>query len=323
MLRRFGRLTQRAPRPTRGGGLGALAAASWGLAVAYDVDSIDNRDPKLIERLTHTLGPVLERYFSPEVRGLELIPEGAALYVGNHSGGLLSADSFILGQHLFERHGVDAVPYGLAHDLAVKLPVLQQILVPLGAVRASPDAAHRLFEAGRKVLVYPGGDRESLRPFKDRNRVEFAGRKGYMRLAVREGVPIVPIVAAGAHATFVVLDDGRWISEGLGMHRWARLDVFPISVALPWGIAIGTVPYFPFPTRILIEVLEPMRFERTGEEAASDDAYIGALDEALRARMQEKLTALSKERGSRMDKVKAGLRWLERAVDGALEPPKR
>lgn len=291
--------------------------------MSYDVDSIENRDPEIIARLSATLGPALERYFSPTVRGLEHIPEGAALYVGNHSGGLLSADSFILGHHLFERFGVDAVPYGLAHDLAVLTPVLHQILVPLGAVRASNDAAHRLFEAGRKVLVYPGGDRESLRPFKDRNRVTFAGRKGYMRLAIREGVPIVPIVAAGAHATLIILDDGHWIAEGLGLHKLARLDVVPISVALPWGISIGTLPYFPFPTKILIEVLEPMHFERTGEAAASDDEYVAAQDERLRARMQEKLTELSEERGSRMDKVKAGLRWMVRAVDGALEPPRK
>lgn len=291
--------------------------------MGYDVDSIDNRDPELIARISRTLGPALERYFSPSVRGLERVPEGAALYVGNHSGGLLSADSFILAHHLFERYGVDAVAYGLAHDLAVRAPGLQQMLVPLGAVRASNDAAHRLFEAGRKVLVYPGGDRESLRPFRDRNRVTFAGRKGYMRLAIREGVPIVPIVAAGAHATFVVLDDGRWIAERLGLHELARLDVVPISVALPWGISIGTIPYFPFPTKILIEVLEPLHFERTGEAAAGDDDYVSALDEALRARMQAKLTELAEERGSRLDKAKAGLRWLGRAVDAALEPPRR
>lgn len=295
---------------------------SRGRAVTYDVDSIHNRDDAVIERLVDSLGPWLERYFTPEVRGLDRVPEGAALYVGNHNGGLCSADSFILGKHLYEQIGIDAVPYGLAHDLAVETPILQQILVPIGAVRASPDAAHRLFEAGKKVLVYPGGDVDSMRPYAERDDIVFGGRRGYIRLALTEGVPIVPMVAAGAHATFVVIDDGRWIAKGLGLDKWARLQVFPISIALPWGISIGTVPYFPLPTKILIEALEPVRFERSGPEAAADDAYVEACDAQVRERMQAKLTELSKERGSRLDKAKRGLNWLGRVVDGALAPPK-
>lgn len=283
----------------------------------YDVESIGNRDPELIGRLVDILGPWLERYFTPDVRGLERVPDGAALYVGNHNGGLLSADSFILSKRLFEQIGVEAVPYGLAHDLVVDIPGLREMLVPLGAVRAGSGVARRIFEAGGKVLVYPGGDLESLRPYADRDQVVFGGRRGYMRLAIREGVPIVPVVAAGAHATFVVLDDGRRIAQGLRLHRWARMDVLPVSFMLPWGVTLGVLPYFPLPTKILIEVLEPMRLPRTGEDAAADDDYVIACDAELRARMQTKLTALAAERGSRLDKVKAGLRWLGRAVDGA------
>jgi len=283
--------------------------------VTWDVDSIENRDPEFIRKLVWAVGPFLERYFSPEVRGLENIPEGAALYVGNHSGGLFPADSFIFGKRVMEQIGIDAVPYGLAHDQAMRTPGLQQILAPLGGVRASESAAHRLFAAGRKVLVYPGGDLESLRPYKDRNRTTFGGRKGYMRLAIREGVPIVPLVAAGAHATFVILDDGAWLAKALHLDELLRLKVWPIALALPWGVMVGTIPYFPLPTRILIEALPPVYFDRTGPEAAADDAYVAAQDEILRTRMQAALTRLAEERGSRLAEVRGRLsRWLGAAA---------
>jgi 1-acyl-sn-glycerol-3-phosphate acyltransferase len=279
--------------------------------VAYDVDSIENRDPELIQRLGALLRPVFARYFRPQVRGLENIPAGAALYVGNHNGGLFPADSFIFSLAVLDRLGMDAVPYGLAHDQAMRTPGLQHILAPLGAVRASEANGHKLFQAGRKVLVYPGGDLDSLRPYRARNRIVFGGRLGYMRLAIREGVPIVPVVSAGAHATFVVLSDGRWLAETLKLDDLMRLKAWPITLALPWGVMVGTLPYLPLPTPILIEALPPLHLERTGPEAAADEAYVAAQDAALRARMQDALTRLAEERGSRLARVQARVaRWL-------------
>lgn len=282
--------------------------------VALDPNSIHSRNSDTIKRVSELLGPVLDAYFTPEVRGLDRVPEGAGLYVGNHNGGICSADSFIFANHLVQRLGVDAVPYGLGHDLAVYTPVLKHILVPLGAVRAGPEVAHEIFSAGMKVLVYPGGDVDSLRSYRDRNRIMFDGRKGYLRLALREGVPIIPVVAAGAHATFVVLDDGRWLAQALGLDHHFRIKVWPITLALPWGIMVGTIPYFPLPTKILIEVLEPLQFERSGPEAADDDAYVSACDAQVQTVMQSALTRLAVERGSRFVGPKAKLKgWLGRA----------
>ncbi len=282
--------------------------------MALDPNSIHSRSATTIQALSAWIGPILDTYFMAEVRGLERVPEGAGLYVGNHNGGICSADSFIFANHLLERLGVDAVPYGLGHDLAVDIPILKHILVPLGAVRASSQMAHRIFSEGMKVLVYPGGDVDSLRCYRDRDRIMFDGRKGYLRLALREGVPIIPVVAAGAHATFVVLDDGRWLAQALGLDRWFRIKVWPITLALPWGLMVGTIPYFPLPTKILIEVLEPLHFERSGPEAAEDDEYVRACDAQVQAMMQSALTRLSVERGSRFAAPKAKLkRWLGRA----------
>lgn len=263
----------------------------------YDVDSIDNRDRRAIERTLSVLEPVLGALFHPVVRGLERIPEGPGLYVANHSGGILFPDAYVLGDAIYRTCGIEDLPYVLAHDLAVRTPVANQIFPPLGGVRASPENAHKLFAACRKVLVFPGGDVEALRPFRDRDKIVFGDRRGYVRLAIEEGVPIIPCVTAGAHAGLIVLDDGGRIARFLGIDRTLRVKVFPIVFSLPWGLTIGfPPPYIPMPTRFFTEILEPIHFERSGEAAASDGEYVELCHNQVVDAMQAALTRLAAER---------------------------
>jgi 1-acyl-sn-glycerol-3-phosphate acyltransferase len=277
--------------------MNAVRALRDRLAPRYDIDSLDNRDDALIERLTRIAGAALSRYFACEVRGLERIPAGAALYVGNHNGAMLSIDTFLFGFAVHRERGIADVPYGLGHEVAISLPGINGTLSRLGAVRASHDNAHRLFARGAKVLVYPGGDYEALRPFRRRDEVDFGGRKGYVALALAAGVPIVPIVAAGAHETIVILDDLRWLARALRLDRLLRIKVWPLMLSVPWGLTLGpSPPYIPLPTRILIEVLEPVRFERSGPDAAADTEYVARCAAEVEGRLQEALTRLCKER---------------------------
>ncbi len=244
-------------------------------AGAFDPDGMDNRDPALIDRFLALAGEPLDRWFSADVRGLERIPEGRALYVANHNGGMASPDTWVIFGHIYSRWGLEGLPYGLGHDLPMSIPGLRRLLGRLGGVRANHANAGRLFERGRKVLVYPGGDVEAMRAWRDRDRIVFDGRRGYIRLALRHGVPIIPVVAAGAHEGVLVLDDGRWLARLIRADKWARMKVFPIALSVPFGLTVGPVlPHLPLPTRILGEVLEPITFARSGEEAASDDAYV-------------------------------------------------
>ena len=263
----------------------------------FNIDNLDNRKESVIARMATLVDQMLTPYFRAEVRGLERIPPGAALYVGNHNGGLLMPEGMLLGAALYRTLGMAAMPYGLGHEFAISVPVLHELVVRLGAVRASHSNALRLFERGAKVLVYPGGDYEAMRPYRDRDRIVFGGRNGYIRLALRAGVPLVPIVAAGAHQTFLILDDGRWLAKLLHADRLLRVKVWPITHCLPWGIVVGPgLLYWPWPTRILIEALPPIQFERQGEEAASDEAYVRACADQVEALMQAALTRLAAER---------------------------
>ena len=84
-----------------------------------------------------------------------------------------------------------------------------------GTVAASHDNARKAFDKGAPVLVYPGGDYETFRPSWHSDRVEFGGRKGFIKLALEREVPIVPVVAIGGQETALFLTRGE---------RAARLD---------------------------------------------------------------------------------------------------
>jgi 1-acyl-sn-glycerol-3-phosphate acyltransferase len=155
-------------------------------------------------------------------------------------------------------------------------------------VRASRDNALRVLAAGGQVLVYPGGDLEAYRHYRLRDRIVLGDRTGFVRVAQRAGVPIVPIVAQGAHRSAWIFTEGEAIARWIALHRWARLDRFPLALALPWGFAPGPwIPYLPLPFRIRLRVLPPV-----AADPADDPVTIR---ENVRARMQTALDDLARQ----------------------------
>ena len=74
-----------------------------------------------------------------------------------------------------------------------------------------------------------------MRPWKERHQVKFAGRTGYIKLAMSAGVPIVPLVASGAQSTFYVISDNQWLAKTLRLDKMLRLKVLPLMLTFPWG----------------------------------------------------------------------------------------
>jgi 1-acyl-sn-glycerol-3-phosphate acyltransferase len=146
----------------------------------------------------------------------------------------------------------------LVHDYAYKAPRIARSAKRLGILRAKKEAAKAALEAGRAVLVYPGGDEDAFRTFSERNRIVLAGRKGFIRLAMETKTPIVPLVSVGLHESFIVLSKGRRIGQTLGIKKWLRTDIFPISLSFPWGIGPAFAPFLPLPTSIDMKFLSPI-----------------------------------------------------------------
>ena len=131
------------------------------------------------------------------------------------------------------------------------------------------------------MLVYPGGDWEVHRPVWERNRVEFHGRQGFVRLALETGAPIVPVVSAGGQETALFLSRGAGLARVLRLHRWLRVDVLPVSVALPWGLDVGDLlGHIPLPAKIAIDVLPPIDVAR-GDPGAAYDEVVAVMQAAL------------------------------------------
>jgi 1-acyl-sn-glycerol-3-phosphate acyltransferase len=258
-------------------------------AVAYDPDALDRRDPGAIRALLPVLRVVNERYLRLRRDGLSHLPAGPALLVANHNGGILGPDLLCTLGTLWELLGPDAPLYGLAHDFAMRqVPPLGRLLQRFGAVRASPANAARVLAAGGTVLVYPGGDLEAYRRSALRDRIVLGERTGFVRVAQRAGVPIVPIVAHGAHRSAWVFADGAGVARLLRLHRWGRLDRFPFALALPWGLAVGPwIPYLPLPFPIRLRVLPPV--------PVSPGADAAAVREDVRSRMQAALDDMARE----------------------------
>ena len=260
-----------------------------------DIEAVGQRDYALIERFLDLIDSVWKPYHRFELRGVERIPEGAALYVGNHNGGLLSIDSFLFANEVFRNRGLADVPYGLAHDMVMNFLPAQKFLVRIGGIRANHKSAKAVFSRGEKALVYPGGDVDSMRPWKERHQVKFAGRTGYIKLAMSAGVPIVPLVASGAQSTFYVISDNQWLAKTLRLDKMLRLKVLPLMLTFPWGLTLGpSPPYVPFPTKIVMEVLPPMLFDG-GEEGTRDEAYVQECDRRVHEALQAKLSELAEE----------------------------
>jgi 1-acyl-sn-glycerol-3-phosphate acyltransferase len=254
---------------------------------------LDERDPDYIRESLPRLWLLASLYFRAEVRGLGNVPEdGPVLLVGNHSGGNLTPDTGVFTLAFSTYFGVERVFHQLAHNLVLSMPGLS-FLRKYGTVAASQENARKALQAGAAVLVYPGGDYEVHRPSWQGRRVDFGGRKGFLRLALEERVPIVPVVSIGGQETALFLSRGERLAKVLALDKLFRLKVLPISIAPPWGLNVGDMlGHLPLPAKITVEALPPIDLRREfGDEPDLDEVY----DHLVR-QMQETLDALAAER---------------------------
>ncbi|HEX8066771.1 MAG TPA: lysophospholipid acyltransferase family protein [Thermoleophilaceae bacterium] len=282
-----------------GGGSGSAAATAFGRAIAGQLQAripradLDERDPDYIRETLPGLWLLASFYFRADVRGLENIPaEGPVLLVGNHSGGNMTPDTLVFTLAFNTYFGVERRFYQLAHNLVLTMPWLAS-LRKYGTVAASPANAQKALSTGAALLVYPGGDYEVHRPSWESARVDFGGRKGYVRLALENDVPIVPLVSLGGQETALFLSRGEGLARLLRLDRLFRLKVLPISLAVPWGLNVGDMlGHFPLPAKLQIRALPPIHLR----EQFGPDPDVEEVDEHVLAAMQATLDSLKEDR---------------------------
>ncbi|MGW0252157.1 lysophospholipid acyltransferase family protein [Nocardia goodfellowii] len=248
------------------------------------------RETEHIRDLDHPLfkaARVYTNYFTPTVTGVENLPtSGPALVIGNHSSIYWMPEVWITYMAMLERRP-DEPSFGVAHDVVLGVPYIGDAIRRFGVIPANRDAAAAGLKDGGAVLVYPGGDWEACRPWTDRAKIDFAGRKGFIRLALEMGVPVIPAVANGGHDSIFVLSRGERSARLLRLDKLFRAKVFPYTVGVPFGVA-PVVPQVPLPATVDVSFLPALDWStQPGDPADTDlvESYYARTVEVMQAEL--------------------------------------
>lgn len=214
--------------------------------------SLHHADPQFLKKLDPAF-KLLARYFRYEVRGLEKIPRAKALVVMNH--GVIPFHGFLLAWKILKRKKV--LVRGLGADFLFKVPGLRELFLKGGAVKADPRNAERLLKAGHLVLLAPGGIYEALLAKRGLRRIPWERRKGFVRLAVKTGTPIVPTYCRGINSAY-------YNSSLLLKPRIKLLEKIRFSFPLCFGLGV-----FPLPVKLVHRIGAPISVKRRKKESAA------------------------------------------------------
>jgi 1-acyl-sn-glycerol-3-phosphate acyltransferase len=257
--------------------------------------TLDGPDWDFFERQKYFWNPLMDYWFRMEMEGWEKLPDPPALLIGIHSGAPLVWDAWTVGVQWWRHFGRSRPIHGTAHDLLMGLPVLGSYFRRMGVLPARKESIAAALRAGRDVALWPGGERDSLRPWLRRDEAVLAGRKGYIRLAIQTGVPIVPIATVGGPDTMPVLATGRRMAKALRLDKVARLKMFPIALQLPWGVSPALLPEIPFPAKIRTAFQDPIEIE-DDPELVDDEDYVRSMHEQVCASIQAGMDTLARRR---------------------------
>ena len=233
--------------------------------------------------------PMYRHWFRVEWDGLEKIPTtGGALLIANHAGAIPADAPAIM-------HGIETElerpVYGLADYFFRTLPVVGTLWSRNGGVPAHPDNAYRILHDQQQLaLVFPEGTKATSKTYSDRYRLRRFGRGGFVEIAMRAGVPIIPIAVVGAEESMPILFRIPSVAKAL------KLPYFPVTANSLLLGPLGYVTYFP--SKFKLRVLDPITFD---VEPGSDRySRSRVMDEAerIRAIMQDALHDMLRERRS-------------------------
>jgi 1-acyl-sn-glycerol-3-phosphate acyltransferase len=247
------------------------------------------------ERVYRLMEPLLNFYyrywFRVEVEGIENVPAaGGALLASNHSGAL-PPDAPMIVQAIRNDHQSPRPVYILGEHWFKGYPGIGMLTNKIGLVAAHPANAHRLLrDEGRLALVFPEGQKATRKLYWQRYKLRRFGRGGFVKTAIRAGVPIVPIAVVGGEEAMPIFAHVR------PLQRLTGLIYFPINHAFPhFGLLAGLMY---LPAKFRIRFLEPVQLDRYGPDAADDVAFVQQMADTIRARIQASLNEMLRERKS-------------------------
>lgn len=254
-------------------------------------------DPVLQKKQAKFVNGMLDYYFRLEISGWEKLPAQPALLIGGHSGGPLTMDAWTLA-YAWNRHFKGSrTLHATAHDVLMKTPGLGRYFERMGVICPTRENLEAAFQQGDDVVLWPGGECDSFRTWSKRDKVVLGARMGFVKLAIRNGTPIVPVASVGGHDTLFVLSEGRALAKWLHLKKLLRVEVAPITLSWPLGIALHVTPlqHVPLPAKIRTEILAPIYFDADPKKA--DDAdYVQRMYTEIESRIQAAMDRLAAKR---------------------------
>ena len=246
----------------------------------YPVDDFGYDQQLSREVLLPLARPLYENYFRVKTLGIDRIPEtGPALLVANHSG-TVAIDAVMVQYAVATEHSQERVVRNVAADLVFSLPIVGHMARKAGNAVAADEDAMELLRRGELVGVYPEGYKGVGKGWKERYKLQRFGRGGFMEIALRTRVPIIPIAIVGAEEAYPMIADAKFIARTFGF------PYFPITPTFP---LLGPLGLIPFPSKWVIEFGEPIPMDDYPEDAAEDSMLVFDLADRVRDTIQQML----------------------------------
>jgi 1-acyl-sn-glycerol-3-phosphate acyltransferase len=255
------------------------------------------RSAEFILKSRKYLIPILKSLFGCEVVGMDKLKiDQKYLLVGNHSVGVM-IEGFMLLDAWEARFQDQRTCYALAHRFFFNFPVINAVMNRVGCIPASYEASQAAFSEGSSVLVFPGGNYEAMRTYSEREVCDFGNKKGWIKVALKNQVSVVPVSIAGSHfvnPNFVrsrlmsyimilpFLFHVKWFPISLSQIVYATIMFAITSIFLPiWAVAIltyftfGLGYFFPIvPARVHAQVNDPIDLMTLNSENKSVEELI-------------------------------------------------
>jgi 1-acyl-sn-glycerol-3-phosphate acyltransferase len=262
--------------------------------------TVDGPNATLMKAIKPFWALATDRYFRAEFEGWERLPDKPSLLVSVHAGAALTIDAWVFVYGWYRRFGEDRVLHGTAHDVLMTVPLLGDYFKASGVIPASREGVTAALDAGHDVIVWPGGEEDSMRSWRRRDEVVLAGRRGFVKQAINSGVPLVPVATVGGGDSVFVLSEGRWLASGLDkiapIKAKLRAVTLPIVAGLPFGVAPEILPtHIPFPTKLRYEILDPIELDHDPARA-DDDEYVDRKYREVEHALQQGVDRLAKRR---------------------------
>ncbi len=263
---------------TDGGGIQAWIRRR--LAGDYPVDDF-GYDPELARGLLLQLArPLYENYFRIKTLGMERIPNsGPALIVANHSG-TVALDALMLQYAVATEHPQKRAIRNMAADLVFRLPFVGPLARKTGSALANDEDALELLRRGELVGVFPEGFKGVGKGWRERYKLQRFGRGGFMEIALKSRVPIIPVAIIGAEEAYPMIADAKLLARALGF------PYFPITPTFP---LLGPLGLIPLPSKWRIEIGDPIPLDDYPEDAAEDAMLVFDLTDRVRDTIQQML----------------------------------